>query len=159
LDFVKLEKIMNAIPITFPATILQTGKNTTGIPVPTSAVEKLEAGKRPLVRVTIRDYSYRSAVAVMDGQYMISLSHEHRMASGLKAGDAVEVTLELDTEPRTVDIPTKLMKALTGASAVREFEGLAPSMQKEYVRQVMEAKSDETRQRRISKVIETLTKK
>jgi hypothetical protein len=151
-----LEVKMAGIPISYSTSILQTGKNTTGIPVPESMVEKLGAGKRPLVRVTIRDYSYRSAVALMDGHYLISLSSEHRQAAGVKGGDPVDVTLELDTEPRKVEIPPDLKLALSEASVVNAFEASAPSMQKEFVRQVEEAKSQETRERRISKIIEKL---
>ena len=40
-------------PITFHTAILQTGKNTAGIQVPDEVIEKLGAGKQPLVRVTI----------------------------------------------------------------------------------------------------------
>jgi hypothetical protein len=49
--------------ITFPTTILQTGKNTAGIQVPEEIIEQLGSGKRPLVRVTLKEYTYRSAVA------------------------------------------------------------------------------------------------
>ena len=47
-------------PITFHTTILQTGKNTAGIQVPDEVIEKLGAGKQPLVRVTINKYTYRT---------------------------------------------------------------------------------------------------
>jgi len=147
---------MTTNPISFPTTILQTGKNTTGIPVPESVVDKLGKGKRPLVRVTIGNYSYRSAVAVMDGQYLISLSSENRLAVGVAGGDDLDVTVELDTEPRKVEIPPDLRQALSAASALNAFESSSPSMQKEFVRQVEEAKGEETRQRRISKIIEKL---
>ena len=73
--------------VTFHTTILQTGKNTAGIQVPEEIIEELGSGKRPLVRVTIHQYTYRSAVAVMDGKFMISFSSEHRKASGVQGGD------------------------------------------------------------------------
>jgi hypothetical protein len=144
-------------PITFHTTILQTGKNTAGIQVPEEVIEKLDAGRRPLVRVTINQYTYRSAVAVMDGKYMISFSPEHRRASGVQGGDEADVTLELDLEPRTVQIPKDLKDALTHANALDAFERSAPSMKKEYVRQVEEAKAQETRQRRITRIVEKLS--
>ena len=142
--------------ITFHTTILQTGKNTAGIQVPEEIIEKLGSGKRPLVRVTIHTYTYRSAVAVMDGKYMISFSPEHRKASGVQGGDETDITLELDLDPRTVEIPNDLKEALMKASALDAFENAAPSMKKEYVRQVEEAKAQETRERRIAKIIEKL---
>jgi len=144
-------------PITFHTTILQTGKNTAGIQVPEEVMEKLGAGKQPLVRVTINKYTYRSAVAVMSGKYMISFNPEHRKAAGVQGGDEATVTLELDLEPRTVEIPTDLKDALIKANALDAFEKSAPSMKKEYVRQVKEAKAQETRERRITKIVEKLS--
>ena len=142
--------------ITFHTTILQTGKNTAGIQVPEGVMEKLGAGKRPLVRVTVNKYTYRSAVAVMNSRYMISFNPEHRKAAGVQGGDEADVTLELDLEPRTVGIPKDLKDALRKANALDVFEKSAPSMKKEYVRQVEEAKAQETRGRRITKIVEKL---
>ena len=144
-------------PITFHTTILQTGKNTAGIQVPDEVIEKLGAGKQPLVRVTINKYTYRSAVAVMGGKYMISFNPEHRKAAGVQGGDEANVTLELDLEPRTVEIPTDLKDALIKSNTLDAFEKSAPSMKKEYVRQVEEAKAQETRERRITKIVEKLS--
>jgi len=143
--------------VTFHTIILQTGKNTAGIQVPEEVMEKLGAGKRPLVRVTINKYTYRSAVAVMGGRYMISFSPEHRKAAGVQGGDETDVTLELDVEPRTVEIPKDLKDALMKANMLDAFEKTAPSMKKEYVRQVEEAKAQETRERRINKIVEKLS--
>jgi len=144
-------------PITFHTAILQTGKNTAGIQVPEEVMEKLGAGRRPLVRVTINKYTYRSAVAVMGGKYMISFNPEHRKAAGVQGGDETDVTLELDVEPRTVEIPKDLKAALTKANLLNAFEKTAPSMKKEYVRQVEEAKAQETRERRINKIVDKLS--
>ncbi len=143
-------------PITFHTTILQTGANTTGIEVAEEVLGQLASGKRPLVRVTIGGYSYRSAIAAMGGKPMISLSAENRKFAGVEAGDAVDVTVELDLEPRTVEVPQDLMSALTQAGVLDAFENSAPSMRKEYVRQVMEAKAQATRERRITRIIEKL---
>jgi hypothetical protein len=143
--------------IRFHTTILQTGKNTAGIQVPEEIIEQLGAGKRPLVRVTINKYTYRSAVAVMDRKYMISFNSEHRKAAGVQGGEETDVTLELDLEPRTVELPKDLKAALMEANALAAFEQSAPSMKKEYVRQVEEAKAPETRERRIAKIVEKLS--
>lgn len=148
--------MISSSSITFHTTVLQTGKNTAGILVPEEVIEKLGGGKRPLVRVKIAQYSYRSAIAVMDGKYMISFSAEHRQASGINGGDEADVTLELDLEPRAVELPEDLKTALEQAGAMAAFEKSAPSMKKEYVRQVEEAKAAETRERRIGKIIEKL---
>ena len=144
-------------PITFHTTILRTGRNTAGIQVPGQVIEKLGSGRRPLVRVTIKQYTYRSAVAVMGGKFMVGVTAANRQAAGVQAGEEVDVTLELDLEPRTVEPPPDLRAALTEAGALKAFETAAPSMQKEYVRQVEEAKAPETRLRRIAKIVNILT--
>ena len=141
----------------FPNHYFKDGENTAGIHVPDEAIEKLGGGKRPLVKVTIKNYTYRSAVAVMDGKYMVSLSSEHRVAAGVQGGDKVDVTLALDLESRTVQLPKDLEAALKKAGALEAFEKSAPSMKKEYVRQVEEAKAQETRERRIAKIVEKLS--
>lgn len=143
--------------ITFHTTILQTGKNTAGIQVPQEIIEQLGAGKRPLVRVTINNYTYRSAVAVMNSKYMIGFPSNHRNAAGVQGGEEADITLELDLEPRTVEIPKDLKDALLKANVLQAFEKSAPSMQREYVRQVEEAKAQETRGRRITKIVEKLS--
>jgi uncharacterized protein DUF1905/bacteriocin resistance YdeI/OmpD-like protein len=143
-------------PITFHTTILQSG-NTAGIQLPREIVEKLGSGKRPLVRVTIKKYTYRSAVAVMGGKFMIGVSAENRKAAGVQGGEEVYVTLELDLQPRTVEVPKDLEAALIEAGTLAAFENSAPSMKKEYVRQVVEAKAQETRDRRITKIVEKLS--
>jgi uncharacterized protein YdeI (YjbR/CyaY-like superfamily) len=87
---------------------------------------------------------------------MISMSAEHRQAGGFQGGDVVVVTLQLDLEPRTVELPEDLKTALVKSNVMGAFEKSAPSMQKEYVRWVQEAKAPETRERRIAKTVEKL---
>lgn len=144
--------------ITFTTTILQAeGLNATGISVPAEVIAALGKQKRPPVKVSLNGYSYRSTVAPYGDVFMLPVSQEHRAAAGLKAGDQVEVTLELDTEPRTVEVSDDLTAALSqkpGATAA--FDALAFSKRKEFVRQVEEAKTQETRERRIAKIVDQL---
>jgi hypothetical protein len=60
----------DAKKISFDTTILQVGNNT-GINVRDKLVEKLGAGKKPPVIVTVNDYTYRNTIAVMGGKFMI----------------------------------------------------------------------------------------
>jgi hypothetical protein len=133
------------------------GMNATGLQVPAEVVTTFNSGKRPKVKVTVNGYTYRSTVAAYGDVFMLPLSKEHRDAAGVKAGDEVEVTLELDTEPRTVEVPEDLAAALEAGGVTAVFDALAPSKRKEHVRQVTSAKAAETRQRRIEKIIATLT--
>lgn len=140
---------------TFTAKILQEeGMNATGIQVPPEIITAFGKGKKPKVKVTIHGYTYRSTVAAYGDVFMLPLSQEHRQAAGVKAGDTVQVTLELDLEPRTVDIPSDLATALAekeGAAAA--FDALSYSARKEFVRQVEDAKTQETRNRRIAGIV------
>lgn len=141
----------------FRTTILQTGATATGIQVPVEIVDAIGAGKRPKVSVTINGYTYRSSIAVMGGDFMVGLSADNRAGAGVAAGDHVDVEIELDTEPRVVVVPTDFAAALDAEpSARRTFDALSYSNQSWHVYQVEGAKTDETRQRRIGKSVETL---
>jgi hypothetical protein len=144
----------------FNTTILQAADmNATGIPVPDAIVEKLGAGKKPKVCVTLNGYTYRSTVAVMGDKFMLPLAREHRAAAGVQGGDKVEVTIELDTAPREVEIPKDLAAALKTAGLTQAFAALAYTHRKDHVRLIEEAKAPETRQRRIAKAVATLQTK
>ena len=136
----------------FRATIEAAGKTATGIPVPAEIVEALGSGKRPAVRVTIRDYSYRSIVAPMGGRFMLPVSAEVRQNAGVAAGDTVEVDLETDNAPREVSLPPDFAAALDqDADAKRFFDGLSYSKKQWHVLSIEGAKTSETRERRIQK--------
>jgi hypothetical protein len=130
--------------------------NATGINVPAEAIAALGGKKKPPVIVTVNGFTYRSTVAAYGDVYMIPLSQERRAAAGVAAGDVVEVTLELDTEPRTVEVPHDLAEALDKAGARAAFDALSYSARKEHVRQVESAKAQETRERRIAKIVAAL---
>lgn len=142
----------------FQTTLFQSeGMNATGIRVPEVNVLELGAGKKPPVNVTVNGYTYKSTVAVMGGEYLLPFASEHRNATGIQAGDAIDVTLELDTAPRTVEVPAALAAALDAAGVRARFVTLAPSAKKAQVAQVNDAKTEETRQRRIEKIVAALS--
>ncbi len=107
--------------------------------------------------VTIGGHSYRSTVAVMGGRFMLPLSAENRSAAGVAAGDDVDVELELDTEPREVVVPPDLAAALEAdGTAGQAFQRLSYSHRLRHVLAIEEAKTPETRQRRVTKALEML---
>lgn len=141
----------------FRANVESSGKTTMGFQVPPEIVEKLGAGKRPPVRVTINGYTYRSTVAPMGGVFMMGLSAENRAGAGVTKPGPVDVDMELDTAPRDVTVPPDFAKALGAAPAAKKtFDGLSYSNKSWHVLQIQGAKSDETRQRRIAKSVEAL---
>ncbi|MBZ4191606.1 YdeI/OmpD-associated family protein [Niabella beijingensis] len=142
----------------FKTTLLQSGKTATGIKIPDAIIEKLGGGKKPLVKVTINNFTYRSAVAVMGGAYMVGVNAENREAAKIKGGDKIDVTIELDTEERTVDVPVELQKMLNkNAAAKKTFEALSNSRKKALVAPIVNAKTDETRDRNVKKAFSALT--
>ena len=144
---------------TFSTTVWQEeGMNATGLPVPAEVVAALGQGKRPKVTVSLNGYTYRSTVAAYGDVFMAPLSAEHRTAAGVKAGDPVEVTLELDVAPRTVEVPADLAAALAAKpGATAAFEAQSYTLRKEAVRQVESAKAQETRERRIAGIVSKIT--
>jgi len=118
----------------FRTTILQAGKTATGIEVPAELVESLRAGKRAKIRVTINGYTYRSSVAPLGGVFMVGVSAE--------------------PEPRVLSLPADFEAALDAEPGARQrFDALSFSNQQRLVLPIEDAKTPETRQRRIDKAI------
>ena len=141
----------------FHTTILQGDKTATGIRVPDEIVEALGAGKRPPVRVTLKEYTYRSTVAVLGGVFMVGVSADNRAGAVVNGGDEVDVDIELDAAPREVTLPPDFATALDAEpDARRTFNGLSYSNKSWHVLQIEGAKTDETRQRRLAKSIAVL---
>ncbi len=141
----------------FRTTILGTGKTAAGMVIPPEIVEGLGAGRKPAVTVTINGYTYRSTVATMGGAYMIGVSNDHRTKAGLAAGDEVDVELELDTAPRVLEVPADFATALAGDPVAKAFfDGLSYSNRSRHVLSINDAKTPETRQRRIEKSVAQL---
>ena len=141
----------------FHTTILQGDKTATGIRIPDEIVEALGSGKRPAVKVTINGFTYRSSIATVSGASMVGVSAENRVGAGVAGGDEVDVDIELDTEPREVNVPADLAAALDAEPKARAtFDGLSYSNRSWHALSVAGAKTDETRQRRIAKSIEAL---
>lgn len=141
----------------FRAEILSHGKTAAGIEVPPEVVEALGAGRKPAVTVTIGSHSYRSTVASRGGVYLIPVSVDNRSQAGVSAGDVVDVDLTLDTAPRTVEVPDDLRAALRASPvAAAAYDRLSYSNQQRHVLSVQDAKTPETRERRVAKVIATL---
>ncbi len=143
----------------FTTTLLQAGKTATGIHIPDKIIEQFNAGKKPPVAVTVNGYTYRSTVAVMGGNFMVGVSADVREKAGVRGGEKINVKLELDTRPREVLLPQDFKRALDkNAVAKKTFESLSYTKKKGYVLPVEQAKTQETRRRRIEKAISELSR-
>ena len=142
----------------FTTQLQATGGNTTGFVVPDAVVEALGGGRRPKVNVTVNEHTWRTSIASMGGRFLLGASAEVREAAGIAAGQTLTVTVELDTAPRTVEVPEDLSAALAARpEAATAWERLSHSHQRQHAEAVAAAKSPETRERRITTTIAKLT--
>jgi len=141
----------------FRASVDLHGKTATGIVVPPEVVDGLGSGKKPAVTVTIKGFSYPSTIASMGGRFLLPVSAEVRAGAGVAAGDVVDVDVALDTSTREVAVPADLAAALKKAPAAKKaFEALSNSNKRRHVLSVEGAKTAETRERRVAKVLAEL---
>jgi hypothetical protein len=141
---------------TFESIAELSGKTATGIPVPDEVVESLGAGKRVPIVVTINGHSYRSSVAPYRGAYMIAFSAENRIAAGVEPNEPITVTIEVDAEPRVVEVPADLQAAIDTAGVGAAWAKLSYSNQRQHVLAVEGAKAADTRARRVDAVVAAL---
>jgi hypothetical protein len=142
---------------TFTAVIQNPGGGGAFVEVPFD-VEKEFGAKKPRIRATIDGVPYRGLLTRMGSEHhLLIILKGIREQIGKTFGDEVTITVEPDTEPRVLEIPEDLTKALgKDREAKAFFDKLSYTHQKEYVTWINEAKKDETRQNRLTKTIEML---
>ncbi len=138
------------------STIVIGSGNHASIEIPNKNLQEIGGNKRAPLKITINGYTYQSTAAGVDGKCMVVFPMHDREAASAKAGDIVEVTLELDGGYREVVIPSDLDDSLKDKNLMKQFRNLTYSKRKEFARLVGEAKSEVTRMKRINKIIDTL---
>lgn len=138
--------------VTYTTDVIGEG-NHASLEIPDAILTELGTNKRAPVIVTINGHTYRSTAVGVDGQCRVVFPSKDRLAAGATAGDTLEVHLELDAGHRQVALHPDLESALISAGARDKFEALSYSKRREFARQIDEAKADETRARRIAKVL------
>ena len=126
--------------------------------IPVNFDPKAVFGKiRAPVRFTLNGYSYRSTIASMGGITCIPLRRSNREAAGLVGGESVAVTIELDAEPRDVELPHDLSRALrANKQRLKKWQSLSYTKRRERVEAIENAKRPETRARRLASTIQSL---
>ena len=139
----------------FKARIVRDG-SACFIPLPFDPKEAFGKTRAP-VRVTLNGYTYRSTIAAMGGTVCIPLRKSNREAAGLEGGERLAVRIELDEEPREVEVPADLAQAFKQRpAAAKAWQDLSYTHQREHVEAIQEAKKPETRQRRIDAAVRML---
>jgi Bacteriocin-protection, YdeI or OmpD-Associated/Domain of unknown function (DUF1905) len=137
----------------FTAELERVGKTSARFPVPFDLKEAFGRAWPP-VKVTIGGHTWRTTPGVYGGVGYVGLNRAVRAAAGVDAGDSVRVTMELDTEPRTVEPPNDLRAALEAEPDARaRFEELSFTHRREYADWVEGAKRPETRMKRVAETV------
>ncbi|GAA2743537.1 hypothetical protein GCM10009868_17700 [Terrabacter aerolatus] len=142
----------------FRAVLEATGGNNVAIVVPDAVVAAFGRGRRVPVQVTVDgNHRYRTSIASMGGRFLVSFNAATRAATGRGAGDEIDVSLDLDEAPRTVDVPEALQAVLDAdPGALAAWNALSPSMQRAHALSVSSARTEQTRDRRLAQVLEAL---
>ena len=138
----------------FTVKLERTGKTATMFRIPFDLNEAF-GRVRPPLGITIRGHTWPTTPGVYDGVGDIVVNRAVKAATGVDAPERVQVTVELDTEPRTVTVPSDLRAALAEVpEAKAAFADMSFTHRREYVEWVVEAKRPETRARRIAATVE-----
>lgn len=141
--------------VTFSTVVIPDG-NHASLAIPDSVLAELKTNRRAPLRVTINGHTYQSTATGVGGECRVVFPSADRKSSGVTGGDTVTVHLELDDGYREVDIHPNLVAALEASGLRNVFETMTYSRRKEIARGVSEVKTDETRSRRVQKVLDDL---
>jgi len=119
--------------------------------------EVFQTRGRVPVRGTINGFPFRSSLMPMGGCHRLVVNKTIRDGARVKAGDTVTVQMERDAAERVVEAPPALRKALAKSKAAQaNWAQLSYTHQKEIARSITDAKQEETRARRLEKVMAIL---
>jgi hypothetical protein len=133
----------------------QEGSSVAAVNAPFDVREVFGTIARVPVRGSINGFPFRSSLMPMGGCHYMAVNRTMREGAGCKAGDMVSVVMERDTAPRVVAIPTPLKKALAKSkTAQANWKKYSFSNQKEMALAIIGAKQEETRARRLARIMD-----
>jgi len=135
----------------------QDGSSATGFYAPFDVPTTFGTRARVPVRGTINGFPFRSSLMPMGGGYCMGVNKTMREGAKVKAGDEVDIVMERDVEERTMEAPPGLKKELAKNKKAREqWDRLAFTVKKEMAVSITGAKQEETKKRRLAKVMQVL---
>lgn len=133
------------------------GSSAAWLNAPFDVPETFGTRARVPVRGTINGFPFRSSLMPMGGCHGMAVNRAMREGARAKAGDVVDVVMEHDEEDRTVEAPPELQRELAKSKKAQErWEELSFTHKKEMANSVRDAKQEETKKRRLTKVMEIL---
>ena len=125
---------------------------------PVDVPEMFGTRGRVPVRGTVNGFAFRSSLMPMDGCHMMPVNKALCKGADAQPGDTVVVVMERDGEERTVDPPAELKRELKkNKKAAEKWETMSFTNKKEMALAITGAKQEETRTRRLAKVMKVLT--
>jgi uncharacterized protein DUF1905/bacteriocin resistance YdeI/OmpD-like protein len=133
------------------------GSSAAWLNAPFDVQEVFSTRARVAVRGTINGFPFRSSLMPMGGCHGMAVNKTMRDGANCKAGDTVSVVMERDQAERVVEAPPLLKKELAKSkTAHASWEKLSYTNQKEIALMIGGAKQEETRVRRMAKVMDIL---
>jgi uncharacterized protein DUF1905/bacteriocin resistance YdeI/OmpD-like protein len=128
------------------------------VPIPKEVAAELGLRGMPKINAVIAGTPYRGSLMPMgDGTYCLGVLKSIQEAAGVGQGDAISIELELDTTPRSVEIPADLAKELSrDKKATAAWDALSFTNKKEIAQSLEGAKRIETRERRLAQALDAL---
>jgi hypothetical protein len=143
----------------FKATIEPGIGGGAGVVFPYDVEQEFATRARVPVKSTLDGVPYTgSLVKCGPSSHMLGVLKGIREQIGKGPGDTIEVVLWKDEEERTVDVPIEFEELMKREGLLAFFEKLSFTHRKEYCRWITEAKREETRQTRLQKSIEMLSR-
>ena len=145
---------------TFRATLRKVGP-LYAVEVPAAVLAALGGAKKIPVTVRYLGDAHASTVTpARGGRGRLFLRVDVFRPRGLGVGDALDISLTPDRSPRVLAVPPDLQRALQfRPAALAGWERAAPSTRRVVVDHLNEARSPETRERRIEKLVEHFAEK
>ncbi|MBP1920863.1 YdeI/OmpD-associated family protein [Youngiibacter multivorans] len=140
----------------FDAIIVDSGKGGAYVEVPFD-IEKEFGSKRIKADVRFDGVEYRGSIMKMGTEcYILGITKDIQSRIGKTIGDNVSVRFKKDEEERTVAVPDDVRASLESEALTAKFEVKSYTFRKKHITGIEEAKAQETRTKRIQKLIEEL---
>jgi hypothetical protein len=124
---------------------------------PVDVIEYFGTRARVPIRGTINGFPFRSSLMPCGNVRMMPVNRVLCQGAGVAPGDVVEVVMERDGEERTIEPPPELKRELAKSKkAQARWDELAFTHKKEMANSISGAKQEETKKRRLAKVMQVL---
>jgi Bacteriocin-protection, YdeI or OmpD-Associated/Domain of unknown function (DUF1905) len=124
--------------------------------LPVDVLTRLGGRGRLRVRGRLNGVEFASSTMAMGGGCSCLGVHKvTRQAAAVDIADTVEIDVEADTAPRTLELPAELAAAFAEEPAARSaFDRWSFTRRREHIEGITSAKRVETRARRIAQTLE-----